>query len=261
MESQESNYIVYKHTSPSNKVYIGITRQNVTNRWSNGFGYQTQQYFFRAIVKYGWINFKHEILFDGLTKEEALSKEKELIAQYHSSNIHYGYNIDDGTCSFLQHKKVIDKRKLALKGRPWTLSQRENISRALDTKVGRVVLKYSGNELIQRFDNVRVAAKDAGYSTEGLRSKLNRKNPTIINGYLYCYEVPNEFKTTPLDDRNYVTRPVLVYDLSHNLIGEYKSIAQAARALNIKKPGHVQDVCKGKRSQSHGYIWRYKYEN
>lgn len=261
MESQESNYIVYKHTSPSNKVYIGITRQNVTNRWSNGFEYQTQQYFFRAIVKYGWINFKHEILFDGLTKEEALSKEKELIAQYHSSDIHYGYNIDDGTCNFLQRKKVIDKRKLALKGRPWTHSQRENISRALDTKVGRVVLKYSENKLIQRFDNVRIAAKDAGYSTEGLRSKLNRKSPPIINRYLYCYEVPNEFKTTQLDDRNYVTRPVLVYDLSHNLIGEYKSIAQAARALNIKKPSHVQDVCKGKRSQSHGYIWRYKYEN
>jgi len=52
-------------------VYIGITCKNPLDRWASGFGYEHQVYFFRAIVKYGWINMKHEVLYEVLTKEEA----------------------------------------------------------------------------------------------------------------------------------------------------------------------------------------------
>jgi hypothetical protein len=62
-----NTYIVYKHTSPNNKVYIGITKKKPNDRWASGFGYEHQIYFFRAIVKYGWDNFKHEILYTNLT--------------------------------------------------------------------------------------------------------------------------------------------------------------------------------------------------
>lgn len=44
------SFIVYKHTSPSNKVYIGITKLNLIKRWQ---GYINNTYFFRAILKYG----------------------------------------------------------------------------------------------------------------------------------------------------------------------------------------------------------------
>ena len=89
-------YCVYKHTSPNGKVYIGITKQYPLNRWHNGYGYRSNPYFFKAIIKYGWDNFKHEILFDGLTKLEAESKEIELIAKYKSNHYLYGYNLDNG---------------------------------------------------------------------------------------------------------------------------------------------------------------------
>lgn len=32
------NWIIYEHISPSGKVYIGITSQNVERRWKNGMG-------------------------------------------------------------------------------------------------------------------------------------------------------------------------------------------------------------------------------
>ena len=32
-------WTVYKHTSPSNKVYIGITSREPKLRWDNGNGY------------------------------------------------------------------------------------------------------------------------------------------------------------------------------------------------------------------------------
>ena len=94
--NKERNYVVYKHTSPSGKVYIGITSMNPPEkRWANGRGYQNQM-FYRAIQKYGWENFKHEIIFEGLAKEEAEQKERELIVYYKSNQYEYGYNIENG---------------------------------------------------------------------------------------------------------------------------------------------------------------------
>ena len=40
------SFIVYKHTSPSNKVYIGITKLNLIKRWQGGKGYINNTYFF-----------------------------------------------------------------------------------------------------------------------------------------------------------------------------------------------------------------------
>lgn len=89
-------YVVYSHTSPSNKKYIGITRQIPTKRWANGNGYKNNKYFSKAIEKYGWNNIKHEILFEGLSHDEACNKEIELIARYNTTNKDYGYNITKG---------------------------------------------------------------------------------------------------------------------------------------------------------------------
>jgi hypothetical protein len=63
---------------------------------SNGCNYKKNTLFYRAIKKYGWDNITHEILFDGLTKEEAEQKEKELIAEYKSNSPEFGYNISCG---------------------------------------------------------------------------------------------------------------------------------------------------------------------
>lgn len=94
---EERKYCVYKHTSPSEKIYIGITCQKPEYRWKrNGVGYKSQTYFYRAIQKYGWDNFKHEILFENLTKKDAEKKERELITYYKSYDNKFGYNIDMG---------------------------------------------------------------------------------------------------------------------------------------------------------------------
>ena len=89
-------YIIYKHTTPSNKVYIGLTSRNPILRWNNGNGYRKNIHFFRAIMKYGWSNIKHEILYTDLTEEEAKRKEIELIAKYNATDLNFGYNITKG---------------------------------------------------------------------------------------------------------------------------------------------------------------------
>lgn len=94
---RDKKYLVYKHTAPNGKAYIGITSQrNPLRRWQHGVGYRTQEYFARAIAKYGWDAFTHEILFEGLSKEEAEAKEIQLISELKTNDRDYGYNIENG---------------------------------------------------------------------------------------------------------------------------------------------------------------------
>lgn len=95
----DKKWILYRHTSPSGKVYIGITSRNIYKRWSNGFGYKTCKLFYRAIVKYGWNNIRHEVLFTNLDEERAKKLEIELIRHYKSLGI--SYNITDGGGGYL----------------------------------------------------------------------------------------------------------------------------------------------------------------
>lgn len=95
---EERNYKVYIHRNKiNNKVYIGITSMKPEHRWeSNGKGYKNNIYFARSIQKYGWENFEHIILYEGLTKKQAEEKEIELISFYDSTNRDKGYNISPG---------------------------------------------------------------------------------------------------------------------------------------------------------------------
>lgn len=93
---ENNKWTVYIHISPSNKYYVGITSQNVNDRWRNGFGYKENEYFWRAIQKYGWNNFKHEIFAEHLTKDEACNMEITLIKKLNSTDYKYGYNISSG---------------------------------------------------------------------------------------------------------------------------------------------------------------------
>lgn len=93
--SSLQGYKLYRHTSPSGKVYIGITKTSVYARWMNGRGYRRHNNaFYNAILKYGWDNIKHEVLFTNLSKDRAIRLEIELIRHYKSLRI--SYNISDG---------------------------------------------------------------------------------------------------------------------------------------------------------------------
>ena len=94
----ERHFYVYRHVckpcTTSNGIYIGVTgKKNPNDRWSStGVGYKAQKKIYEAIQLFGpenWMNpeiWSHEILFSNLSKTEAYTKEKELIAFYDSYN-------------------------------------------------------------------------------------------------------------------------------------------------------------------------------
>lgn len=85
-------YSVYIHTTPNKKRYVGMTSMPVERRWDKGNGYRYQTLFYRAIVKYGWDNIIHEVVAEGLTKDEAVALEMHLIDLYDTLNPEFGYN-------------------------------------------------------------------------------------------------------------------------------------------------------------------------
>lgn len=116
MKDEVKYYTVYQHIFPNNKVYIGMTSQELKMRWKNGNAYRRQIYLFRAIKKYGWNNIEHKILLTNLSKEEAESEEIRLISKYKSNKKQYGYNIENGgscatTHSLITRKKISKKLK------------------------------------------------------------------------------------------------------------------------------------------------------
>ena len=89
----ENKYYIYAHINQINgKMYIGQTK-SIQDRWKPS-GYYHCIKFYNAIQKYGWQNFEHIILKDGLTKEEADIEETNFIKLYNT--VEDGYNLSAG---------------------------------------------------------------------------------------------------------------------------------------------------------------------
>lgn len=126
-----NNYKVYKLTSPSEKVYIGITCQTLKKRFMNGRGYKECPRIHGAIQKYGFESFKKEVVFSDLSKEEAEAKEIELISLYKSTNPEFGYNIDNGGNTTGSHSEETKKKiSAANKGKKVSEESRERMRKA-----------------------------------------------------------------------------------------------------------------------------------
>lgn len=112
-----NNYTVYCHENRINgKRYVGITHLSPRRRWNNGRGYKLNSHFTSAINKYGWEEFDHHILYEGLSKEEACEKEKYLIQKWNLCDPEYGYNNTYGGEHGLMSEHTRKKMSEAQKG-------------------------------------------------------------------------------------------------------------------------------------------------
>ena len=95
MSIKENTWVVYRHTSPSKKCYIGITHyKNPEKRWGkNGSNYSENTVFYKAIKKYGWDNIIHEILHINCSEEEAKTLEKLYIFYYKALGLSYNMTV------------------------------------------------------------------------------------------------------------------------------------------------------------------------
>lgn len=129
---EERNYAVYMHICPNEKKYVGITCQNIKNRWgNNGIGYKTQP-FYNAIIHYGWENIEHKILLQNLTQEDAQFKEMEYIQKYNSL-FPNGWNFTEGGESEIPSENT--KNKLSKKTKEAWNRRSENEIQNIKNKI------------------------------------------------------------------------------------------------------------------------------
>jgi len=108
------NYLIYLHKNKINgKCYVGQTSVDPLERWrTDGYGYHNQQYFYRAIKKYGWDNFEHIILETDLTIENVNERERYW-GEYYNALVPNGYSLYLGDT--LQSEESAIKKSQALK--------------------------------------------------------------------------------------------------------------------------------------------------
>ena len=134
---------VYRHWIVNDegveRSYIGITIRKPSERWGkNGVGYKPSNEkaphkFWRAINKYGWNNFNHEIIgiMESDDKEELINNLKEFeryyIDKYDAFN--NGYNSTTGGDSgSLRSEETREKQRVAQIGRVYSEESRKKMS-------------------------------------------------------------------------------------------------------------------------------------
>lgn len=262
---------MYKHTSPSNKVYIGITSQTPSLRWRNGKGYKSQ-IFNKAIEKYGWDNITHEVLYENLTYEEACEKEKMLIEQYKSNDKRYGYNITsggDGTIGVVsvwkgKHlpKETCKKISESNKGRIPTLESRKRMSEAQKALVNSpdYINPMQGKS---HSEHTKQLISDC-HKGKTLSDEHKKKLSEVGKGRIVSKETREKLSKAAYDrfsvpSNNPKAKKVDMFDRELNYIKSFSTMLEASIETGICKE-NISRCCRGGAKTAGGYIWRYADE-
>lgn len=227
--SMNRNWIVYKHTSPSDKVYIGITSRKPHIRWGkNGRGYKKHPHFYNAILKYGWDNMLHEVLYSNLTEQEAQNIEISLISYYKAKGL--SYNIAEGG-------------NLGMTGHKWTEEQRAKMPKrdmrgTKNPNYGNHKLAGSNNPMYGR-----------------THSEESRRKISMAKMGGTC--VPSELHIKKLIERS--SKPVLQLDEDNNIVAKFQSSIAAARFYGKSQAtaNHIAECCRGLRKRCLNSKWIY----
>lgn len=270
--NNEKRFIVYMHTSPNNKIYIGITSRNPKKRWrSDGSGYKSNDYFWRAIQKYGWENFKHEILFDNLTQKEAEQKEMELIARYKSNNKEFGYNIaNGGNCVGTFSEETKSKISKAITGIKRSKETKQKIKEAkTGTTLSEEHKKKIGESLKGHATSVETRKKiseshKGKHHTEETKRKLSeinkgRKGTPMSEEHKKYLSYLSSHRSKELQEKinNAKKKPIIQLSKEKEYIQKFDSSTDAQAQLGINK-SNIVTCLKGRQKTAGGYIWMYE---
>ncbi len=232
-EDGRKDWCTYIHTNMINgKKYVGVTCRDPKTRWSGGNGYRrpakqgvATSHFFNAIQKYGWDNFSHEIVQEGMTKSEAAKLEKELIAQYDTRNPEKGYNVTAGGDGS--------------KGAKHSIETREALSKLAKERAANGIVNFKGSHHSEETKAIlREKAKQ--------RAK-EQNNP--FEGKHHTAETKEKLSMV-------ARKPVYQYDLDDTYINQYSSVQEAAIAVGASSSA-ISSAATGKTKTCKGYIWRF----
>lgn len=231
-------YAVYCHTNKLNgKRYFGITSMRPEVRWGNGNNYRSSRHFNFAIEKYGWDGFIHEVIAEGLTKEEACQMEQDLIREHKTTDDRYGYNLstggESGAAGVVQSEEERKRRSERQRGRKLSAETRRKISEAAK---GRT---FSPETLAK----MSAAKKGKPLSKEHVRKIADANRGKSMS---------EESKAKIRESRRHMMKPVYCFETDTT----YESISEAARQLGLERT-NLKATLNGKHKHCGGYHFKY----
>lgn len=263
----ENRYSVYCHINKKNlKMYFGITNIKPKYRWNNGKGYKTQKVFYNAIKKYGWDNFEHIIIKQGITEEEACFWEKEFIKKYNTTNRDNGYNLSTGG---IHYSHTEETKKLLSE-----IHKGKHNSPKTEFKNGCIPLNKGKKMPLEAIEKLRERAKGNKYNLGHKWSKEQKQRMSSIKkgkhssprtefkkgqtawnkGVPMTKEKYEKCKATMFQKGREATNKKTIICVELNII--FKSLKEAEEKTGISR-SNICNSLKGKRNMASGYHWQY----
>ena len=249
-----NKYCIYRHTCPSGKVYIGQTKKKPQDRWAHGKGYISSPKFYNSILKYGWDNILHEILYTQLSKSEADTIEKLLIKKYKQLGL--SLNITDGgegvsgiQVSKETRKKMSEDRKGKYCG-PNSPSYGRKPSEETRKKMS---IAATGRHLSEE-TKLKVSLNNGrGMLGKHPTEEILRKQSESHKGIKQSQETRAK-KSAAMKGKN--SKPVLLYTREGEFISRFISVIACAKFIGITS-GAVSVALKNGRVINKKYIAIY----
>lgn len=273
----DNNYKVYMHRFPNEKVYIGITKQPVEERWRNGEGYKSQLVH-RAIEKYGWGNIEHIVLASCLSKKDAEDMEIQLIKDFKSTIPEFGYNVGNGGNCVGTHSEET-KRKIAESNRKRVISEETRKKQSASHK--GAIMPETAKEKLRTImlgrvvsDETRAkmsaASKGRVLSAE-TRAKISEarkgKHISFSNGEERSRKISDAMKTRNANNPEIhkkmlaaatkkCSKSVVQKDEDGNVVAIWASAAEIERNIGINHV-YISRACHSENGKLCGYVWEF----
>lgn len=236
IDNAKRRYVLYVHELPTEvsgkdirMKYVGITSQKPEKRWQNGHGYCKNEFFFRAINKYGWENFDHFIIERNLSLPEAVLLEKHYIQLCRSYDRNFGYNHTLGGEGGL--------------GTPMTEENKRKQSLAKsgeNSPTARRMFQFDFCfRFINKYGTIKQASKETSNQYSSIVYAAKNKATTIDSLWLYEEDVEYRDGTYHIKDGHHHYdgsrhKVVYVFDAENNFLFLCLGIRTASEITGIK---------------------------
>lgn len=216
--------VVYKYTCPKGKIYIGQTynEKKRKSQHKNGTIKDTNSKFGQALLKYGYENFKYEVIikFNPTLDKEKLKRvlhklERRYIKIYNS--IENGYNITKGGLGVLGLKH-----------------SEETCKKMGNSRVGHIVTEETRKKISE--SNL---GKNLG-GTMSEEAKINMHN-----------SAKNKKKVLQLELDGTIIN-------TFDSIASAADSIENSTATKKTKNNRISDVCNGRRKLAYDFIWKFE---
>lgn len=278
--------IIYKATNKINgKVYIGQTEKTLEHRKEvhHRDSERMDTYFYRAIRKYGWENFKWEVIDDSATTREELNAlEQYYIAKYQSfdnkekgynstSGGEYGYQVTHEQREARSFRVQGDKNPFSnnqgvfsWKGKKFSPEHKKHISESLK---GRPAPWAKGGNswcakpivnlmTLKQYPSIQDASRAEGITADAIGNNLHSKTEYCKGcKWAYLEDIKDVSSLAPLP-RKMSRVSYKIFCPETNVV--YQSLAEANKHFHFATKV-IKECCVGKRESYQGYHFQFLF--